>query len=207
MKCNVIVDQSDRTDIECTNDAVLSNEGVELCFSHANGYESAGLLTEDSKAYLANLRKYPSSFNRGDKVRIDAKGSRLHGYAGTVIEHIGHSTHVKLGKLEPGTMWFPWGYLVLDRSRVRYSRRHKDIDGWCVAEFHEGVGWLCIAHTGHLSTWQVLRSYVSFADEIRGGYRGCARLIGPGGIIAAEEDGRRKLDASHDGANMKGCTS
>ena len=209
MKCGVIIDTSNNKDVECQQDAVLSNEGVELCVNHANAYEANGLLTSDSASYLADLRKYPASFTRGDKVRIDNAYSRFHGTTGIVIAHIGDYTRVKLdksaiGSIEPGWMWFPWGYLVIDRSCVRYSRKHAGNDGWCVGEFHEGIGWVCGIHTGHLSLWEVLKGYLSFADEIRGGYPGCARLIGPGGIIAAEEDGRRKAsDASREAAAVR----
>jgi hypothetical protein len=193
MKCGVIVDQSDRNDTECAANAVLENEGVKLCMIHANAYESEGLLTDDSQRFLADLRKYPSSFQRGDRVRIDGAGHRLNGSKGTVIEHINGSTHVKLDKHLLGAikrMWFPWGYLVLDRSSIRIASEYASTDRWHVLWLRDARSpWVAVADTPSSCLEVVLRYYLANAIDVRKRRGRCVRLIGPGGIIAAEENG------------------
>ncbi len=116
-KCGVIIDQRDRLDIECGRDAVMSNEGVELCLDHADAYSKEGLLLPDTKLLLHALLKYPCSFSPGDRVRVDRAGHCLHGDGGQVVEQIGQSTRVMLDRpTNPAIpcLWFPWGFLVND---------------------------------------------------------------------------------------------
>lgn len=62
-KCGVIIDQSDRKDIECDMDSSLTNEGVQLCGVHAIAYYREGLLTKESATNLSkHVEEHPEIF-------------------------------------------------------------------------------------------------------------------------------------------------